>query len=368
MPEADVAASRPNFEYPCQACGAKLVFQPGSSALACPYCGHRQEIAQAPAAEIREHDLHAGLANVRRTKARDLSTEAKQVQCTFCGAISLTTRQADHCAFCGSPVVLFNDETELISPESLLPFAIDPKRARHEFEKWVNGLWFAPNDLAKRAKAAGMDGVYVPYWTYDSKTQSRYQGERGDAYWETESYTDGQGKRQTRQVRKVRWTSVSGTVDVDFDDVLVCASKSLPRKMIEKLEPWNLTELRPYDPAFLSGFGAERYAVDLEAGFAIAKERMDVQIRAAVCADIGGDEQRIWSLSTSHHDTTFKHLLLPLWISSFRYSEKVYRFVVNARDGTVAGERPWSAVKITLAVLAALVVIGFVVAMVMRYR
>lgn len=79
---------------------------------------------------------------------------------------------------------------------------------------------------------------------------------------------------------------------------------------------------------------------------------MDDQIRIAIRWHIGGDEQRIHSVSTQHSNISFKHILLPVWISAYKYKEKVYRFLVNARTGEVQGERPWSWVKITLAVIA----------------
>ena len=44
-------------------------------------------------------------------------------------------------------------------------------------------------------------------------------------------------------------------------------------------------------------------------------------------------------------------MLLPLWICSYRYKRKIYRFLVNARTGEVQGQRPWSWVKITLTAL-----------------
>ena len=42
--------------------------------------------------------------------------------------------------------------------------------------------------------------------------------------------------------------------------------------------------------------------------------------------------------------------------------------MVNANTGEVVGDRPWSVPKIAAAVLAALVVLGAVVAMVMAVR
>ena len=59
-----------------------------------------------------------------------------------------------------------------------------------------------------------LNGVYVPFWTFDSMTYTHYTGERGDDYWETETYTEtnaqGQTETKTRQVRKTRWTPVAG--------------------------------------------------------------------------------------------------------------------------------------------------------------
>jgi len=153
-------------------------------------------------------------------------------------------------------------------------------------------------------------------------------------------------------------------VQVAFDDILVCGSQSLPEALINKLEPWDLPELRPFDAGYLSGFVAERYKLGLEDGFKVAEIRMHPEIRAAIESDIGGDTQRIHDMQVHHADVRFKHLLLPLWISSFRYKEKTYRFVVNARSGEVAGERPWSVVKIAGAVILGIAVIVGIVLLV----
>jgi hypothetical protein len=196
--------------------------------------------------------------------------------------------------------------------------------------------------------------MYVPYWTYDADTISYYTGERGDDYWVTESYTtteNGKTVTKTRQVRKTRWHRVSGVVFNVFDDLLVLASEGLPTKCAEKLEPWDLENLVPFDDKYLAGFRAERYQVDLKEGFEKACGMMDDAIRTAIRRDIGGDHQRIHSVNTRRQHLTFKHLLLPVWLSAYRYGGKPYRFLVNGRTGEVQGERPWSVWKILLLVL-----------------
>ena len=88
---------------------------------------------------------------------------------------------------------------------------------------------------------------------------------------------------------------------------------------------------------------------------------MSPTIRQTICRDIGGDEQRISSSQTRYDDISFKYILLPIWLSAFRYQNKVYRFLVNARTGEVQGERPYSWIKITLAALAAAAAIGTII-------
>lgn len=344
--------------FPCEQCGSALEYKPGSETMVCPHCGHTQVIRASGV--VHEYDFHDAMHKARR--APQLLPDGHTVQCEGCGAQSMVAGQAARCPFCGSPVVVeVKDLGEMFVPESLLPFNFEARQAKEKYQQWVASLWFAPSDLKKRAEQHGMDGVYLPYWTYDSNTSTRYSGQRGEYYYVTETYTDNEGKTRTREVRHTRWYPASGTVHVSFDDVLVCGSQTLPRWLIERLEPWDLGSLRAFDPAYLSGFVAERYRVGLEDGFQIAEERMVPRIRSAIESDIGGDEQSISSMSVRHADVTFKHLLLPLWLSSFKYKGKTFRFIINARTGQVAGERPWSVVKIVLFVLVIVALIAAIV-------
>jgi hypothetical protein len=161
-------------------------------------------------------------------------------------------------------------------------------------------------------------------------------------------------------VPKIRWSQVSGRVARFFDDVLVLASRSLPKKYADKLGPWDLSALRPYRPAFLAGFRAEAYTVPLTDGYQEARAMMDQIIERDIRFDIGGDQQRIDAVETTITDATFKHILLPVWLAAYKYRGETYRFIVNGRTGAVQGERPYSSVKIAIVVALALVVAGII--------
>jgi len=118
-----------------------------------------------------------------------------------------------------------------------------------------------------------------------------------------------------------------------------------------------LKDLVATDRSYMAGFKTERYTVDLEDGFASAEAQMVDPIEQTIRMDIGGDAQRIFDRRTDYRGVTFKHILLPVWISAYRYKGKVFRFLVNARTGEVQGERPWSVWKITFAVIGGLILL-----------
>ncbi len=350
-------------QYSCAQCGAKLDFAPGTTAMKCPYCGFESQIAPSDV-QVTELDYRTYLEKSADEKQ---TQEAKRVKCNQCGAETTMSANAtaDMCPFCGANLVFSESVSRLIKPEGLLPFKVSQREAFDKFRQWIQGLWFAPGGLKQYARTeAKLAGVYIPFWTYDSDTTTAYQGERGDYYYTNETYTtteNGQTVTRTRRVRHTRWTPTSGTVWNNFDDILILAGKSLPRKYADRLEPWDLANIVPYTDEYLSGFRAESYQVSLSEGFEEAKGVMASAIDTSIRQDIGGDEQQIHSRQTQYGSITFKHILLPVWLTAYRFKEKIFRILINARTGEVQGERPYSAWKIALAVIAALIALGIVV-------
>lgn len=341
------------LQFPCKQCGAVLKYAPGTAHLVCDHCG-TENLIELRTGKIEEYDLNQALQLL--TKA-SVESSAPSIHCDECGAGFQfeAKNHAGECPFCGAPIVTSTTQIKPIQPKSLLPFSVDETRARQGFQKWIKNLWFAPNAVKKYARSdTKLTGVYLPFWTFDSHTVTNYSGERGDVYYVQEAVQVVRNNRvvtEMRQVPKIRWTPVNGQVRRFFDDVLVGASHSLPRKILDALQPWDLHGLIPYDENYLSGFRSEYYQVELTEGFDHARQIMDNQIYHDICHDIGGDHQRIHQVNTHHSDTTYKHCLLPVWSAAFRYRDKSYRFVVNGRTGKVQGERPYSIWKIAFACL-----------------
>lgn len=354
MPKSD------KLDLNCEQCSAHLLYQPGDKHLTCPYCQHEHEIDCADdTTVIKESDLESYLANAEKSAPRET---IKTVQCTICSAETTIDEniQSSTCPFCASPILADAAiESRRIQPEYIVPFDLEKNQAETLYKDWIKSLWFAPNAIKKQSNnRTEMKGMYLPFWTYDANTATSYTGQRGDHYYVTQSYTNGKGRRSTRRVRKTRWYPVSGNVSHFFDDVLVAATRSLPTDKLEALEPWNLKNMREYDSRYLVGFITEQHSVSVQEGLASGKGKMNEHIDRLIRRNIGGDEQRISNRRSQYSNLHFKHILLPVWVSSYRFKEKVYQFLVNARTGEVQGQRPWSIVKIASLSLAIIALIA----------
>jgi len=355
----------PEHGFPCAECGADLRFAPGTDALTCDHCGATNTL---PARDgRRDHLAELDFDAAAGAGLPEASTEETRVsKCENCGA-EITFDEAVHateCAFCAAPLVTDTGSQRRIKPAALVPFVKSEPEARAAMTKWLGRLWFAPNGLQEYArKGRAMQGIYVPYWTYDADTKSDYRGQRGTIYHETRNVqvkVDGKMQTRTEQVQKVRWSPASGRVARFFNDILILAATSLPKSHTDALKPWDLAALAPYDTDYLAGFRSEGYTISLQDGYRAARDHMDRVIDSDVRADIGGDRQKVTRVDTDIRDVTFKHVLLPVWLAAYKYRGKSYRFVVNGQSGRVKGERPYSKIKIAFAVMAAILVIAFI--------
>ena len=341
--------------FPCEGCGADLEFHIGVQSLKCPYCGFVKPFEIPEGEAVAEQDFGEMLERIAQRRLDAKSDEAgfSEVACISCGSKVrfVGTLTSSECAYCGVPLQLdgVHDAEHRAPVDGVLPFLLNREKARKNLGDWVRTRWFAPNEFKKRGIGGRFNGVYLPYWTFDSLTANRYTGMRGIYYY----VTVGSGKSR-RTVRRTRWYPASGSFQRFFDDVLIVAASGLPEKRLDALHPWPLAKCVPFSQEILAGFLARTYDVPLRDGFELAKRIITDQIEADVRQRIGGDTQRIHGIDTRYDAVTYKHLLLPVWMLAYRYGKKSFQVVVNAGTGEVQGDRPYSWMKITLAVLGGL--------------
>ncbi|MES2921691.1 MAG: zinc ribbon domain-containing protein [Verrucomicrobiota bacterium] len=361
---AEVSALK---KHPCPECGGDAEWNPAKQALACPYCGTivPWTDGQDPmGAAIVEHDLETALSSIS-DDGRGLKAEKKSVKCESCQAISIfdPDRAAQRCDFCGSPAIVpVDDLKDAITPESLLPAVIAAPQVRDQLRAWYGSRWFAPTKLKRAALTDTLHGIYLPYWTFDAHVDAQWTAESGYHYYVTETYQDGNGKTQTRQVQRTRWEHSAGQLSHFFDDDAVPGTVGVHTALLRKVEPFpTVKDLKPYDPAYIRGWTVERYQVDLRQASVVSKQQMDATIYQLCSRDVPGDTQRNLQVESAYQGRTFKHILVPVWLTTYTYGPKSFQVVVNGYTGKMAGEFPLSWVKITFAVLGVLLVIFIIV-------
>jgi len=344
-----VASARQKFN--CPACGAEANWNPGKQALICPFCGTESPAQLKTAAgdtTIVEHDLAVALRSIPDA-ARGCKTATISVRCQSCQAITVFGAQqiGKRCDFCGSTALVpYEEVKEPFRPESLLPLKISESQARDLIRAWYGRQWLAPNKFRLKAITDTVKGVYLPYWTFDAQADARWTAESGTYYYVREG-----GKN----VRKVQWRPAAGELTHAFDDDLVCASVGVDASRLRRIEPFPTSSLVPFDAGYLSGWIVERYQIDLVAAAQRSRQQMLNTLQALCGKEVPGDTYRNLSVNATFTGQTFKHILAPIWLLTYVYGATSYQVVVNGVTGTMSGSRPWSWIKVSLVVLAALI-------------
>lgn len=330
----------------CPNCGATVKYDPALGKLHCEFCGYTCELPK-PDSEnaVSEIDFESAI----NTESCEWGVEKKQVECKNCGAVSIydALETAAICPFCGSTQVMPAATEKTIAPGGVCPFTVTKETAGQKFTKWLKGKWFTPRKAKLSANPQAFKGIYLPYWTYDAQTTNNFSASAG--------YDHKVRKKDGTYETKTTWRNVYGVYQEFIDDETVMASKRHENTGVKECEPFQLSKLIPYDPRALAGFVAERYSIGLKEGWVIAQS----SIRSKLRSNINDYVKHHWScdrvsnirFSTIYSNITYKYILVPVWVSSFKYKEKSYQFTVNGQTGKVGGKAPVSAFRVILAVL-----------------
>lgn len=377
----------------CPSCGGPITFSPASGKLVCDYCGYEEEVKKDPpkaaavsattgaaasaaatsvAASDNKNSGSKETVNAKRNKSgnnipgipidkapeqanTNWGDEKKVVKCKSCGASAVYDAKqiSDTCPYCDSTLVTQENEEKVMAPQGIIPFSVDREKAGKEFSKWIKGLWFAPNDLQKRAARGEINGMYAPYWAYDTASDAKYKGEYGIEREET----DSDGNTHT----KIDWYPTKGEISHQFDDKLILSADKQNADLIKDIEPFDMEACKEYLPEYVAGFISERYAKGVNECWQTAQEELKYALKDMADKQIrtkhSTSHSRVNTLEAKFYETYYKYILLPLWLSSYRYKGTVYHFVINGQTGEVSGNRPYSILKIFLTVVCAAIFI-----------
>lgn len=333
----------------CASCGADMVFDPEKGKLFCPYCESTRDIEHT-AAQARDY---------LSEKDKGELVEGENVyKCPNCGGevVMSDFQTANNCPFCGATNIVIKENLPGLKPDSILPFLLSKDRAFEAGKKWVKKKLFAPSGLKKGLKAEKFKGVYMPSFAFDTDTYSSYSGILG----KRKTRTVGSGKNRHVETY-IQWFHVDGTIDKSYEDILIESSSQITQKELDKLMPYDTRSIEAYKREYLAGFSAERYDTALDDSFTKAKNIIDADLKSDILSRYNADVVQSLNINTSYKDIKFNYSLLPNWIFVYKFKEKLYRFIVNGRNGKATGKTPLSPLRVSVAAVLGIALIALFV-------
>jgi len=350
--ETNIAKTMIETDKKCPSCGAVMDFDPTTGGLKCTYCGHEEKISADDSAKELDFMSEEEKGN------HNWGITTKTVICKSCGAETVydELQIASECPYCGSNQVMEVKAENTLAPGGVCPFRIDIKTAGARFKKWISRKLFCPSEAKRKAKPEAFKGVYLPYWTFDSDTKTKYSANYGI----DRVVSDFKGKSRI----VTDWYPTSGTYREFIDDQIILASVRHGENLLSGVEPFVTKENVVYSPKYIAGFASERYSIGLKDAWEKAKifisRKLDNSIKREIRAKHNADRVSNLRLDTVYSNIKYKYLLLPVWISSFKYRRKLYQFAINGQTGRVSGKTPISPLRVAVAILIFVAILAFV--------
>jgi DNA-directed RNA polymerase subunit RPC12/RpoP len=340
-------------EFRCPQCGGETAYSVADGGLTCTYCGYH-EAPQNEVVGLEAESFEFTVTTVEQS-VNGWGVERTELQCQTCNsrisvpAGSLTAA----CPFCGSnKVIQQRAPQDLLRPRFLVPFKIEESRCHAITREWLGSSWMVPKQLRAVASIDSFASMFLPYWTFGSTTSASWRAQVGH----TRSYTDSRGRRRTETV----WRWESGQVRRDFQDLLVRGTERISSKLLEKIGSFDLNDLAPYEPSYLAGSHAQAYEVALEDAWESARHKMREVTRQHCRSQASTNQIRNFTMQLDFQDESWRYILLPVYINTYRYEHEPYQLLINGQTGEIAGQRPVDWRKIAF-VAAGLIAPGILV-------
>jgi len=291
------------------------------------------------------------------------------LSCGQCGAsLVLEGVRTQNCPYCASPNFAERPAAaDRPDPTFVVTFTGDDAVARRHLDAWLRSRSIFADGRIKRARVEGLRGIYLPAYVYSAVSRTQYTAMIGEDYLETETYTttdsEGRTTTHTRTVTRTEYRPLSGRYTGYVSDVVVSASAGLSNAELEAVEPFDLKQLRRFDPALVSGWIMEEYSRDLAACMELSREEAVTAIGKRLGPFMPGDSCSDLKYQTVVEWESIEPMLVPVWVLAVRYRDDKppLRVVINGQSGKANGHAPLSAWKIAITILFFVGVIAAIV-------
>ena len=325
-------------EYKCPCCNAGLTFRGDSQQLKCDYCDNSFDLDTVKAfnesqAEAQKEEIQWEQEE-RKQWPQEEQQQLRAFQCPSCGGEILCqeTTAASFCPYCDNPTILPSRLQGSIKPDAVIPFRKTREDAKEAFLQLCKKKPLLPKFFTQQQRLEKITGMYVPFWLYDC--EGDFQG----SYKATRIHTWSSGDYD---YIKTDHYLLKRSAQAEFVGIPMDGSSAMDDTFMESIEPYDYSQLTEFDMAYLTGFLADKYDVESEKGEARIKERVDTAMNAQLQNSLSGYS----TVLPENRQLTLKHskaryVLMPVWMLSTRYKDKVYTFAMNGQTGKMTGSFP----------------------------
>jgi len=326
------------LEYKCPACGGALSFDSGLQKMKCPYCDTEFEVEA-----LQELDEALG-----QEKPSDFTWESqpeglwseeetqnlRSYICESCGGeiVGDLSTAATRCPYCDNPVVMAGQFTGDLRPDLVVPFMVSKEQAKAALQQHFSKKPLLPKLFKSQNRIESIQGIYVPFWLFNTDVEAniRYKATRIH-HWSDANYN----------YTRTSFYSLLRGGKIAFDNVPVDGSTKMANDLMESIEPYDLSQAVDFQTAYLAGYLADKYDVEAE----VCKTRANQRIQSSTESSFAGTTVGYATVIPEHtnvqlHGGNVRYGLLPAWILTTRWQDKLYTFAMNGQTGKMTGAFP----------------------------
>jgi len=325
-------------EFNCPNCGKTVKPANKTKNMKCPDCDAELEIKaladyqkEAESQDGDHFNWKAGPGGTWEESDRgNLSTGA----CPSCGAEIIMNKDIVTmiCPCCGNAQIVQKQADGMLKPDYYIPFKLEKNSAVEALKQLCEGKRLLPDSFKKENRAESIQGMYVPFWLFDSKARARirYKGTK------VKSWSDGD-----YYYTKTDHYSVVRDGGLNFEKIPVDGSEKMNNAYMGAIKPFDYTQMKNFKSEYLVDYSAEKYDVDIEA----SKEKANASIKNSTEKEFansvtGYSAVEMENSAVNIDSGKLSYTLLPVWILNTKYNDKNYQFIMNGQTGKCAGELP----------------------------
>lgn len=326
------------LEFKCPCCNATLVFGAGSQQMKCEYCDNTYDLDTLNAC-VEGDNVQDG-TQLQWEDSPHLQWDAEDQSnirafiCDACGGELITDDHtaATFCPYCGNAAILPARISGGLKPEGVIPFKTTKEDAQKAFLELCKGKPLLPKFFNQEQQIEKITGIYVPFWLYDCNAD--FDGSYKATRLHTWSDTDYIYTKTDHYLLRRRASAAFQAIPLD-------GSSKMEDSFMESIEPFNYEDMVDFETAYLSGFLADKYDVEANAGENRIRQRVETSIDDQLQSTFLGYSTVIPTARQYRIDhSRAKYVLMPVWMLNTKYRGKTYTFAMNGQTGKMTGSFP----------------------------